>query len=302
MCKGLRHLGDTFTETVLFRSYIQSAAVETNQLLYNVIQNLPDPKIEHTDESSQSVAKGTLPAPTPSNSGPNTANTTSAPNSLNVPSSTRKENAPAELNIESLTSRRKSSDAAGDVLKPGAATTGLAANGSVVRPKSLAVSPGPSEPQTPIAFEYPNKSRPGSPSGIPIPIANPGVTTLAQQQAMSASPQPHPTVDDPFDIRETVNVLTLQFVSEHEETRIAALEWLSMLHHKAPSEVSSIQRGSFRSHVDLYYLVQLFARDNGTFPALLKTLSDPSEEVSHSSRYHLDDGPMTDLDYAGHKA
>jgi hypothetical protein len=45
--------------------------------------------------------------------------------------------------------------------------------------------------------------------------------------------------DDPFDVRETVNVLTLQFLSDHAETRIAALEWLLMLHLKAPTKVSS---------------------------------------------------------------
>jgi vacuole morphology and inheritance protein 14 len=45
--------------------------------------------------------------------------------------------------------------------------------------------------------------------------------------------------DDPFDVRETVNVLTLQFLSDHAETRIAALEWLLMLHLKAPNKVSA---------------------------------------------------------------
>jgi vacuole morphology and inheritance protein 14 len=46
--------------------------------------------------------------------------------------------------------------------------------------------------------------------------------------------------DDPFDVRETVNVLTLQFLSDHAETRIAALEWLLMLHLKAPNKVSFV--------------------------------------------------------------
>lgn len=43
--------------------------------------------------------------------------------------------------------------------------------------------------------------------------------------------------DDPFDVLETVNALTLQFLSDHAETRIAALEWLLMLHLKAPTKV-----------------------------------------------------------------
>jgi vacuole morphology and inheritance protein 14 len=49
--------------------------------------------------------------------------------------------------------------------------------------------------------------------------------------------------DDPFDVRETVNVLTLQFLSDHAETRIAALEWLLMLHLKAPTKVSRLSPG-----------------------------------------------------------
>lgn len=64
---------------------------------------------------------------------------------------------------------------------------------------------------------------------------------------------------DPFDYQTTVNALTLQFLDEHEETRVTALEWLLMLHAKAPRKI--------------------LAMDDGTFPALLKTLSDPSEEV-----------------------
>lgn len=43
---------------------------------------------------------------------------------------------------------------------------------------------------------------------------------------------------DPFDYGATVNALTLQFLNEQEETRVAALEWLLMLHEKAPKKVS----------------------------------------------------------------
>ena len=63
-----------------------------------------------------------------------------------------------------------------------------------------------------------------------------------------------------IDYQGTVNALTIQFLSEHEETRVAALKWLIMLHQKAPKKI--------------------LAMDDGTFPALLKTLSDSSEEVS----------------------
>lgn len=64
---------------------------------------------------------------------------------------------------------------------------------------------------------------------------------------------------DPFDYQATVANLRLQFLNQNEETRVASLDWLLMLHKKAPNKI--------------------LASDDGTFPALLKTLSDPSEDV-----------------------
>ncbi|GES94101.1 ARM repeat-containing protein [Rhizophagus clarus] len=64
---------------------------------------------------------------------------------------------------------------------------------------------------------------------------------------------------DPFDYQETVKALVHQFKNDHEETRVASLDWLLMLHKKAPKKILAI--------------------DDGTFPVLLKTLSDKSEEV-----------------------
>lgn len=75
----------------------------------------------------------------------------------------------------------------------------------------------------------------------------------------------HSTVGDTenmserFDYTATVNALTLQFSDVHEKTRVASLEWLLMLHKKAPKLVVS--------------------PESGTFPALLKTLSDSSDLV-----------------------
>ncbi|WVQ80690.1 hypothetical protein IAT38_002795 [Cryptococcus sp. DSM 104549] len=91
--------------------------------------------------------------------------------------------------------------------------------------------------------------------------AGPGTgLSAAWQPPLSPRTEHHPLEDaDPFDVRETVNILTLKFLSDHAETRIAALEWLLMLHQKAPDKILS--------------------RDDGTFPALLKTLSDNSEDV-----------------------
>jgi vacuole morphology and inheritance protein 14 len=63
-----------------------------------------------------------------------------------------------------------------------------------------------------------------------------------------------------LDWEATVNALTLQFLNDHEATRVAALNWLIMLHRKAPAG-------------------RKLEINDGTFPALLKTLSDASEAV-----------------------
>jgi vacuole morphology and inheritance protein 14 len=68
---------------------------------------------------------------------------------------------------------------------------------------------------------------------------------------------PQPQVD--LDYAAAVSSLTLLFLNDHEATRVAALTWLLMLHRKAPRKV--------------------LAFNDGTFPALLKTLSDPAEAV-----------------------
>ncbi|KAJ1553203.1 hypothetical protein HK405_008636, partial [Cladochytrium tenue] len=62
-----------------------------------------------------------------------------------------------------------------------------------------------------------------------------------------------------FDIQSTVDTLTFQFQDENEETRVASMDWLIMLHRKAPKKVLS--------------------SDDSSFHALLKALSDTSEEV-----------------------
>lgn len=59
----------------------------------------------------------------------------------------------------------------------------------------------------------------------------------------------------------TINTVTLQFLNENEITRIAALDWLAMLHKKSPK--------------------QLLDHSDDTFTTLLKALSDSSEEVIH---------------------
>jgi vacuole morphology and inheritance protein 14 len=86
--------------------------------------------------------------------------------------------------------------------------------------------------------------------------------TPAQARAMPRTPTPGlpPAQPQPdLDYAAAVNSLTLLFLNDHEATRVAALTWLIMLHRKAPRKV--------------------LAFNDGTFPALLKTLSDPAEAV-----------------------
>ncbi|KAI0098835.1 vacuolar protein 14 C-terminal Fig4p binding-domain-containing protein [Nemania sp. FL0031] len=76
------------------------------------------------------------------------------------------------------------------------------------------------------------------------------------------TPTPAASVINPqpdLDYAAAVNSLTLLFLNDHEATRVAALTWLIMLHRKAPRKI--------------------VAFNDGTFPALLKTLSDPAEAV-----------------------
>ncbi|KAF2402501.1 ARM repeat-containing protein [Trichodelitschia bisporula] len=63
-----------------------------------------------------------------------------------------------------------------------------------------------------------------------------------------------------LDYGATVNALTLQFLNDHEATRVAALTWLIELHRKAPPG-------------------RKLEINEATFPALLKTLSDSSDLV-----------------------
>ncbi|KAI1105404.1 vacuole morphology and inheritance protein [Jackrogersella minutella] len=99
----------------------------------------------------------------------------------------------------------------------------------------------------------------------------PAQSRRAATPAQSIQPQ------SDLDYAAAVSSLTLLFLNDHEATRVAALTWLIMLHRKAPRKI--------------------VAFNDGTFPALLKTLSDPAEAVvtkdlqllSQISRHSEDD-------------
>lgn len=98
------------------------------------------------------------------------------------------------------------------------------------------------------------------------PPESPGVELRKQASQQEQPPEQTPRssiISAPppanLDYAAAVNSLTLQFQNENEATRLAALSWLIMLHRKAPRKV--------------------IAFNDGTFPALLRTLSDPAEAV-----------------------
>jgi vacuole morphology and inheritance protein 14 len=91
----------------------------------------------------------------------------------------------------------------------------------------------------------------------PTPAHGRSTSTQSAALPMTVPLKVNPPAD--LDYAAAVNSLTLLFLNDHEATRVAALTWLIMLHRKAPRKV--------------------LAFNDGTFPALLKTLSDPSEAV-----------------------
>lgn len=214
---------------------IQSAAIRTNQALMSVIQSLPSPTDlptarQGTDKSSiASVAIPASPTPAPPSLAPSRQTT-----------GTGKDTGP---------SRDMSSPESLPELPPQPPASGLTTQ---MKARSATVS-SETPPRTAFSTSdtapaQPQNSRPESPIST--------VSVLQVQQSPESSMLQE---KDQIDYPSTVNALTIQFLSEHEETRVAALKWLIMLHQKAPKKI--------------------LAMDDGTFPALLKMLSDSSEEV-----------------------
>jgi vacuole morphology and inheritance protein 14 len=131
------------------------------------------------------------------------------------------------------------------------------------RNKIMRPERGPSPSLTQTHSSWTIRPRKGTrPNGIAEEeIIKPPVDDESQTE----TPPKEEAPPDPLDYTLTVNALTLQFLNEYEETRLAALKWLMMLHNKVPNKILTLE--------------------DGTFPALLKTLSDDSEAVI---RYDLE--------------
>lgn len=110
--------------------------------------------------------------------------------------------------------------------------------------RPLRKNPTPEPPLEATSF-----TNPRTPDPPAAPAKSPSLTP----------PSPILNTSTELDYESSVNALTLQFLAPHESTRVAALAWLIMLHRKSPRRLTTIQ--------------------SSTFPALLKTLSDPAEAV-----------------------
>jgi len=183
---------------------IQSAAIRTNKLLLNVIQNLPSP----TEGPLRSVPEKQTPSRTPASPTPTTSASTSRQSTFGKDSS-RDVSSPEPVS-DSQTPQPALKRSRGSGLDMTMTPRALP---STDMPPPPLPSSGPSRPNSPTSLT----SQTGHIIGIPY--------TQPPEEA------------DLFDYQATVNELTIQFLSEFEETRVAALKWLIMLHQKAPKKV-----------------------------------------------------------------
>ena len=198
---------------------IQSVAVSTNKLLLNVVQSLPSPSQLTPDPSivQGSGADGrtnpVAPSPTPT------------ADSVPTRRSTKDQTNPPSRDINSPELIQESTSGQGQKSKgPGATPTQKDIDNVTSNLKQQGGSNLPvltSRPESPVSMRS---------GGIALPIGQ------SQQQTATTVTQGSPITERPFqlDYPATVNALTIQFLSEHEETRVAALRWLIMLHQKSP--------------------------------------------------------------------
>jgi vacuole morphology and inheritance protein 14 len=182
---------------------IQSAAIRTNKLLLTVIQKLPSPQDAPPLKTAHD--KPSAPIRLPRSPTPTTSNS-------------------RQSTLTSQTSRDISSpDSAADA---GQQAQAQAQPRTRTSNADLSLTPRPAPPP---------EVAPASRSHSPV--------SFSSQSGINGNFANSAEEGDPFDYQATVNELTIQFISEFEETRVAALKWLIMLHQKAPKKV----RGSLAS-------------------------------------------------------
>lgn len=190
---------------------IQSAALRTNKALLDVIQSLPPPPDastrQGTDKSSSAASQIAPGSPTP-------ALASLAPS--RQPTAGKDNGAARDLVPPPETISPPEAGTTSD--RPPTASSQRTRTNALQSGATIAVDTTASAAQA---------SRPASPiSAISVPqVQTSPEASLLQEKS------------EQFDYQATVNALTIQFLSEHEDTRVAALKWLIMLHQKAPKKV-----------------------------------------------------------------
>ena len=179
---------------------IQSAAKYTNKLLFNVIQNLPSPLEPSLPRAPEKIPEK-IPEKVPERAPSRLPRSPTPTAGASTSKQSQAESAPEAANPLSLINRNRSSVA------------------------ETSLIPRLSAPETSPPISASNESRPQSPVSTSSQTGNAGDQTAALEDT------------DLFDYQATVNELTVQFLSEYEETRVATLKWLIMLHQKAPKKV-----------------------------------------------------------------
>ena len=190
---------------------IQSAAIRTNKLLLGVIQKLPSPQ-EPSQTKTITTDKPTL-GKVPRSPTPTTSTTNSRQSTLNSQISSK------------------------EGLVPDSASDSQTPNPQRSRMNTINIDPSMTPRAAPAAEILPTSSSNSSRPHSPLSFNNPPASNL-NGSLVNGLPANDET--DPFDYQATVNELTIQFLSEFEETRVAALKWLIMLHQKAPRKVGLI--------------------------------------------------------------
>ncbi len=190
---------------------IQSSANRTNKLLLSVIQALPSPS---EPPSRQSTLPSERPAPVVARGPPASPSLVPA----SPPASRQNSQMPTSResgSVESLADPTVTPTPSNITIQKRASMQPQADNAQA--PRLLAPLDGQSTARSPTP-------RPPSPQSLGSAA---GPASVPEREVPA----------DAFDYQTTVNALTIQFLSEHEETRVAALKWLIMLHQKAPKKV-----------------------------------------------------------------
>lgn len=194
---------------------IQTAAQRTNNLLFNTVQALPPPSEPPTRQSTDKTTSSAPPQVAPGSPTPTIPSLGHARPAKDLPAPPKDPSIP-ESPPESSTPQPNNQERTHGTLQRPRSSVPLdqSRSGNLTQGQGEAATKDSSRPESPT-------------SAISIP----------HFQTSPEASMLHEKDKDLFDYQATVSVLRERFPCEHEETRVAALKWLIMLHQKAPKKV-----------------------------------------------------------------